>query len=480
MTINYHTTPGAITYVRTLPSAIVNYLDKRVIGHPDVKRALAIAVCNRERRLALDHAMQEEIKPKNILMVGPTGVGKTELVRCLAKHLDAPFVKVEATKFTEVGYVGKDVDSIIKDLLENALKFFRKKAYETVKPEATKFALRQVVEALQRRYQKLLTSEDPEERSMADFLTQCLSTHEDDELDADRKFLILSELVLSGKLDDWIITIEMPATNHQVEILAMPGMEEMVQQLQGLFQGISGNRKKKQKISVKSALSGWIEQECSERINDAELRITAIEAVESRGIVFLDEIDKIVRRSSHSMHGEPSREGVQRDLLPLIEGTVVSTRFGSVRTDHILFIASGAFHHAKPSDLIAELQGRLPIVVTLKSLTVKDFEKILVEPDYSLLEQYRSLLAVDGVVLNFTACGIRCLAQRAYDENDRQQNIGARRLFAVLESVLSDLSFQYPVSTSSETISVTINIDAAYVNDHYKLTAIAPLTDAIL
>jgi len=424
------------------PKRIVAELDKHIIGQEEAKRAVAVALRNRWRRAQIEEPLRTEITPKNILMIGPTGVGKTEIARRLAKLADAPFIKVEATKFTEVGYVGRDVESIIRELVDAAVKMAREQELDKVATQAETAAEERVLEAL------LPPPTDFEEDSRSSGPSP--ATRE--------KF---RNKLHCGDLDEKEIDIQVSATPIGVEIMAPPGMEEMTSQLQGLFQNLGQGRTKRRKLKIRDALKLLTDEEATKRINDEDLKLRAVESVEQNGIVFLDELDKVTKRSEHTSGVDISREGVQRDLLPLIEGCTVSSKYGSVRTDHILFIASGAFHLAKPSDLIPELQGRLPIRVELKALTTEDFVRILTEPDASLADQYKALMATEGVGLDFTEDGIRRIAETAWQINERTENIGARRLHTVLERLLEDVSFN-----AADLDQVTVTVDAAYVNQH--------------
>lgn len=399
------------------PREIVHELDKHIVGQTSAKKAVAIALRNRWRRMQLGDDLRNEITPKNILMIGPTGVGKTEIARRLAKLANAPFVKVEATKFTEVGYVGRDVESIIRDLVDRSIKLYREQEMSKVKHRAEEAAEERVLDAL------LPPARSGEEE-----------THESSTRQIFRKKL------REGELDDKEIEIEVAAAQVGVEIMAPPGMEDMTSQLQNMFSSMSTGRTKKVKMTVKKAFKKLVDEEASKLINEEELKVRAIEAAEQNGIVFIDEIDKVSKREGAS-GADVSREGVQRDLLPLIEGCTISTKHGMIKTDHILFIASGAFHLSKPSDLIPELQGRLPIRVELKALSPADFERILTEPSASLTEQHQSLLLTEGVEISFTSEGIRKIAEIAYRVNESTENIGARRLHTVLEKLLEDISF---------------------------------------
>lgn len=423
------------------PREIVAELDKHIIGQQSAKRSVAIALRNRWRRMQLDTSLRAEISPKNILMIGPTGVGKTEIARRLARLANAPFIKVEATKFTEVGYVGRDVDSIIRDLADIAYK------------SAREIELRKVAERAESK---------AEERILDILLPQAPKSEWDaaaapQEESAGRK--MFRQKLRNGELDDKVIEVEVSQSQIGLEIMAPPGMEEMTQQLQGMFQNLGQNRKRARKLPIREARRVLQDEEATRLINDDELRIQALEQVEQNGIVFIDEIDKVAKRSEHG--ADVSREGVQRDLLPLIEGCTVSTRYGMVRTDYILFIASGAFHLSKPSDLIPELQGRLPIRVELSALTIEDFVRILTEPDASLSEQYRELLKTEGCQLKFTTEGIARIAEIAWEVNENTENIGARRLHTVMERLLEEVSFQ-----AEDPAFAQVTIDASFVDAH--------------
>jgi len=433
MTITIPTTPT--------PREIVIELDKHIIGQADAKRAVAVALRNRWRRMRLPSPMRDEIMPKNILMIGPTGVGKTEIARRLAKLADAPFIKVEATKFTEVGYVGRDVESIIRDLVDMAIKMMREKEIAKVRSIAEEAAEERILNALL----------PPSRTSFAG------EPHEPVKPDTATRQVFRNRL-REGLLDDTEIEIEVYMSPFGVEIMSPPGMEEMTSQLQSMFQNLGSERKKSRKLKVIDAKKILREEEATKLIDDDEMKARAIESVEQSGIVFVDEIDKIAKRSEYA-GADVSREGVQRDLLPLIEGSTVSTKYGMVRTDHILFIASGAFHFAKPSDLIPELQGRLPIRVELKSLSTDDFVRILTEPEAALTEQYIALLGTEGIQINFLPEGVRRIAEIAWHVNERVENIGARRLHTVLERLLEEVSYM-----ASEMGNKVINIDADYVN----------------
>jgi len=414
------------------PREIVEELDKHIIGQQQAKRAVAIALRNRWRRSQVDEELRVEITPKNILMIGPTGVGKTEISRRLAKLANAPFIKVEATKFTEVGYVGREVDTIIRDLADMAVKMMREEAVEKVRPRAEDAAESQVLDLL-------IPPADPARSGRGGRGRGGDGDGEVEESKARQRF---RKLLREGKLDDKEVEIEVGSTAVGVEIVAPPGMEEMTSQLQSMFQSIGGQRTRTRTVRVAEALRLLTEEEASKLINNDDIKQHAVERVEQHGIVFLDEIDKIVGRHIDGHSGaDVSREGVQRDLLPLVEGSTVSTKYGVIKTDHILFIASGAFQLAKPSDLIPELQGRLPIRVELSALTSDDFVRILTEPDASLTEQYAALLATEGVKLQFTKGGIKRIAEAAWRVNEQTENIGARRLHTVMERLLEAVSF---------------------------------------
>jgi ATP-dependent HslUV protease ATP-binding subunit HslU len=423
------------------PQEIVEHLDKHIIGQDAAKRAVAIALRNRWRRSRVDPALRNEIAPKNILMIGPTGVGKTEIARRLAKLANAPFIKVEATKFTEVGYVGRDVESIIRDLADVAVKMTREAAFKGVKSRAEQNAEERILDILLRPPR----SADGGRGSDAG---------------ADHTRERFRTMLREGSIDDREIEVELSVPAVGVEIMAPPGMEEMTSQLQSLFQNIGGGRKRVRKISLREAKKLLTEEEAAKLVNEDDIKARAMESLEQNGIVFIDEIDKVARRSEHS-GPDVSREGVQRDLLPLVEGCTVSTKHGMVRTDHVLFITSGAFHFAKPSDLIPELQGRLPIRVELKPLGTPEFIRILTEPDASLTEQYAALLATDGVKLSFTADGVARIAEIASQVNEQSENIGARRLYTVMERLLEGLSF-----TADGRAGVEVVVDADYVGKH--------------
>lgn len=424
------------------PREIVSELDSYIIGQNKAKRAVAIALRNRWRRMQLNEMLRHEVTPKNILMIGPTGVGKTEIARRLAKLANAPFIKVEATKFTEVGYVGKEVDSIIRDLTDAAIKMVRMQSIEKNRTRAEELAEERILDVLIPPAKN--NWGQPEEHQEPSAARQAF-----------RKKL------REGQLDDKEIEIDLAAAQMGVEIMAPPGMEEMTNQLQSMFQNLGGQKQKPRKVKIKEAFKLLVEEEAAKLVNPEELKEQAIEAVEQHGIVFIDEIDKICKRGGQNSGPDVSREGVQRDLLPLVEGCTVSTKHGMVKTDHILFIASGAFQTANPSDLIPELQGRLPIRVELQALTTEDFERILTEPSASLTEQYKALMGTEGVNIEFTADGIRRIAEAAWQVNESTENIGARRLHTVLERLMEDISYD-----ASEINGQSITIDADYVRSH--------------
>ena len=407
------------------PREIVEELDKHIVGQKAAKRAVAIALRNRWRRQQVAEGLRQEITPKNILMIGPTGVGKTEIARRLARLAKAPFIKVEATKFTEVGYVGREVDSIVRDLVEISVKMTREEEMAKVRHRAADSAEDRILDTLLPRVEKDRTRDTtPRDTNPRDHDTR-------------QKF---RKMLREGALDDREIEIEVRSLSMGVEIMAPPGMEEMTQQLQGMFQNLNGGRTRTRKLKIKEALKLLLDEEASKMINEDELKARAVENAEQNGIVFIDEIDKIARRQE-TVGADVSREGVQRDLLPLVEGCTVNTKYGTVKTDHVLFIASGAFHMSKPSDLIPELQGRLPIRVELEPLVVQDFVRILTEPDASLCRQYSALLATEGLKLEFEASGVQRLAEVAFEVNEHTENIGARRLHTVMERLLESVSF---------------------------------------
>lgn len=428
------------------PREIVHELDRHIVGQDDAKRSVANALRNRWRRMQLNEELRVEVTPKNILMIGPTGVGKTEIARRLAKLANAPFIKVEATKFTEVGYVGRDVETIIRDLVDMAIKMLRETEMEKVRFRAEEAAEERILDALlpPARETSMGFSNEPAEPSRTDSATR----------------QIFRKKLREGQLDDKEIEIEVAEPQMGVEIMAPPGMEEMTSQLQNMFAGMGNQRKQSRRLKVKDAFKLLTDEEAASMIKEDDLKQKAVEAVEQNGIVFLDEIDKVCKRTENT-GGDVSREGVQRDLLPLIEGCTVSTKYGMVKTDHILFIASGAFHLARPSDLIPELQGRLPIRVELNALTPEDFRRILTEPNASLTEQYQALLKTEGVNLEFTEEGIERIAELAFQVNESTENIGARRLHTMLERLLEELSFN-----AADLNGQTITVDKAFVNKY--------------
>ncbi len=422
------------------PREIVHELDSHIVGQSEAKRAVAIALRNRWRRMQLDKGLRNEVTPKNILMIGPTGVGKTEIARRLAKLANAPFIKVEATKFTEVGYVGKEVETIIRDLADMAIKMVKEDEMDRVKH---------------------LAEEAAEERILDVLLPPARDTFgNDEESENTNTRQVFRKKLREGKLDDKEIELDLAAPQVGVEIMAPPGMEDMTSQLQNMFQNMSSDKTNKRKLKIKDAFKALQEEEAAKIVNNDDIKQKAINAVEQNGIVFIDEIDKICKRADSNSGGDVSREGVQRDLLPLVEGSTVSTKHGMIKTDHILFVASGAFQMAKPSDLIPELQGRLPIRVELQALTADDFVRILTEPYASLTEQYIALLATEGVNVAFTDDGIKAIADAAWQVNESTENIGARRLHTMMERLVEDLSFN-----ADQRSGQTVSIDKTYVNN---------------
>lgn len=434
---NKATSPNDMTQLS--PRNIVEELDKNIVGQSAAKRAVAVALRNRWRRMQVEQPLRQEITPKNILMIGPTGVGKTEIARRLARLANAPFIKIEATKFTEVGYVGRDVDTIIRDLMEIALKQVRDEAQQHVMAQAKDAAFDRVLDALL-----------PPARDFG-FTDQNASS------DENKTRLRFREKLFNGELNDREIEIEVAVASPTLEVAGPPGMEELTGQLQSMFQNMAGGRKKQRKMKVEEALRVLEEEEAAKRVNEDEVRAKAIVRVEQDGIVFLDEIDKIATKAD-GRGTDVSRQGVQRDLLPLVEGTTVNTKYGMIKTDHILFVASGAFHLSRPSDLIPELQGRFPIRVELESLTVEDFTRILTSTDACLTQQYKALLATDGVCLEFTEEGVHRLAEIAFFVNEKTENIGARRLYTVMERLLEDVAFE------ADGQATTVQITAAFVD----------------
>ncbi|MBT8123531.1 MAG: ATP-dependent protease ATPase subunit HslU [Gammaproteobacteria bacterium] len=422
------------------PREIVQELDKHIVGQDEAKRAVAIALRNRWRRQQLPEELRVEVTPKNILMIGPTGVGKTEIARRLAKLANAPFIKVEATKFTEVGYVGKEVDSIIRDLVDTAVKMARESEKEKVRFRAEEAAEERILDIL------VPSRVDPLSEDKPDYNSETR-----------QKF---RKKLREGDLNDTEIEIDLAAMPVGVEIMTPPGMEEMADQLQGMFKNLNTGKKKTRKMRIEEAMKALTEEEAHKLVNEEELKAKALDSVEQNGIVFLDEIDKVAK-SGQTSGADVSREGVQRDLLPLVEGCTINTKYGIVNTDHILFIASGAFHVSKPSDLIPELQGRLPIRVELKALSADDFVRILTEPDASLTEQYTALMNTEGVSLNFAEDGVRKIAQVAHDVNESTENIGARRLHTVMERLLENISYSAPDESGKSFI-----VDASYVDEN--------------
>ncbi|NOL49335.1 ATP-dependent protease ATPase subunit HslU [Pelistega europaea] len=426
------------------PKEIVSELDKHIVGQHKAKKSVAVALRNRWRRQQVPEPLRHEIHPKNILMIGPTGVGKTEIARRLAKLANAPFIKVEATKFTEVGYVGRDVDTIIRDLVDISVKQTRDLEMRRVRTQAEDAA---------------------EDRILDVLVTPARDAHGEPIREENTARQTFRKRLREGKIDDMEIEIEVAQPTMQMEVMGMPGMEEMTEQIRGLFANIGKDKVKPKKMTVKNAFKMLVEEEAAKRVNEEEIRNVAIRNAEQNGIVFLDEVDKIANRSDHGS-ADVSRQGVQRDLLPLVEGTTVNTKYGMIKTDHILFIASGAFHLSRPSDLIPELQGRFPIRVELESLTADDFVRILNETDASLTKQYTALMETEGVKLEFTTDGLHRLAELAFDVNERTENIGARRLYTVMEKLLEDLSFDATSQSGS-----TVVIDTDYVNSKLEETA---------
>ena len=421
------------------PREIVQELDKHIVGQDDAKRAVAIALRNRWRRMQIDEVLREEITPKNILMIGPTGVGKTEIARRLAHLANAPFVKVEATKFTEVGYVGREVDSIIRDLVDMSVKTTREQEVAKVRHLAEQAAEERILDVLL-----------PPARNE-------FGEPEDKENSTRQKF---REKLRNGELDNKEIEMEISASPVGIEIMAPPGMEEMTSQLQSMFQNMGSDKKKTSKLRIDKARKVILDEEAGKLLKEDELKTRAVENAEQNGIVFIDEIDKVAKRAESGGGADVSREGVQRDLLPLVEGCTVTTKYGMVKTDHILFIASGAFHLTKPSDLIPELQGRLPIRVELTALNADDFERILTEPDAALTVQYKALMKTEGLSIDFTEDGIKQIAKSAFDVNENTENIGARRLHTVMERLLEEISFSAPDKSGQ-----SVTIDTEYVNE---------------
>lgn len=439
------------------PREIASELDKHIVGQKSAKRAVAIALRNRWRRMQLDADFRQEITPKNILMIGPTGVGKTEIARRLARLANAPFIKVEATKFTEVGYVGRDVESIVRDLVDVAVKMLREDEMRKVRHRAEDAAEERILDAL-------LPPANKGSNSTAGYDTESSDQGNQQGQESSTRQIFRKKL-REGELDDKEIEVNVSDNPGGVEIMAPPGLEEMTSQLKNMFSNMNTGRKRNRRMPIKAAFRQLKDEEAAKLVNEEEIKTRAIEVTEQTGIVFIDEIDKVTERGSDGggSQGGVSREGVQRDLLPLIEGSTITTKYGSVKTDHILFIASGAFHLSKPSDLIPELQGRLPIRVELDALTAQDFERILTEPRASLTEQYRSLLATEGLSVNFTEDGIRRLAETAWEVNERTENIGARRLHTIMERLLEEVSFN--AADLSVGDNKTLDIDAAYVDE---------------
>jgi len=431
------------------PREIVTELDRHIIGQAEAKRSVAIALRNRWRRMQLDESIRGEITPKNILMIGPTGVGKTEIARRLAKLANAPFTKIEATKFTEVGYVGKEVDSIIRDLVEVAIKMTREAAKKEVQMKAEDAAEERILDALLPKPQNWDEANESDQKA-----TESTATRQ-----------VFRKRLREGKLDDKEIELELQQGGQGVEIMAPPGMEEMTNQLQSMFQNMGNDKTKRKKIRIKDAYRQLVDEEAAKLVDEEQIKSQAIDQVENSGIVFIDEIDKVCKRSDAGggSGGDVSREGVQRDLLPLVEGSTISTKYGMVRTDHILFIASGAFHVAKPSDLIPELQGRLPIRVELDALKAEDFVRILTEPHCSLTEQYSALMNTEGVSVEFTDDGVKRIAEMAFKVNEGTENIGARRLHTVMERLMEEISFEGPDHDGD-----ALTVNAEYVDGKLK------------
>ncbi|MCG5075899.1 ATP-dependent protease ATPase subunit HslU [Paraburkholderia tagetis] len=427
------------------PAEIVSELDKHIIGQAKAKKAVAVALRNRWRRQQVAEPLRQEITPKNILMIGPTGVGKTEIARRLAKLADAPFIKIEATKFTEVGYVGRDVDSIVRDLIEISVKQTRESEMRKVRSKATDQAEDRILDILL-----------PSARPVGFGSSSAEASHGEGDNATRQTF---RKRLREGQLDDREIELDVEQPQVGMDIMGPPGMEDMTEQIRSMFANLGGGKKMRRKLKVKEALKVLTDEEAAKMLNDEEVKTKAVQNVEQNGIVFLDEIDKIASRNNEGSGGEVSRQGVQRDLLPLVEGTTINTKYGMVKTDHVLFIASGAFHLSKPSDLIPELQGRFPIRVELDSLSVKDFEAILVATDASLVKQYQALLETEDVKLDFADDGIRRLAEIAYSVNEKTENIGARRLYTVIEKLLEDVSF-----SAGNHAGQSVTIDAAYVD----------------
>lgn len=439
------------------PREIVSELDRHIVGQAAAKRAVAVALRNRWRRQQTAEEIRAEITPKNILMIGPTGVGKTEIARRLAKLADAPFVKIEATKFTEVGYVGRDVDSIIRELADAAVKMTREQAMARMRSQAETAAEERVLDSL---------VPPPKDFGEA-------SAQREHESSAARQ--VFRKRLREGKMDETEIEVKLSSTPTQMQIVGPPGMEEMTSQLQNMFKSLGQNQQKTRKLKIRDAIKLLVDEEAAKLVDDEAIRVEALEKVENHGIVFVDELDKVCKRAD-TIGADVSREGVQRDLLPLVEGCTVSTKYGTVKTDHILFIASGAFHMAKPSDLIPELQGRLPIRVELEALKAADFERILTEPAQSLTEQYRALMATEGITVEFTDEGVKRLAGIAWQVNERTENIGARRLHTIMERLMEDVAFEAP-----DQIEGTVRVDAAYVDSKLnKLAADEDLSRYIL